>query len=770
MTTLTDLALAHTRRDAELYALDAAAGDGAELVALLDAFWGEARYAGLDDAARARAVLARVRGADRVDHGARAAVERWACAHGLESAPEVVGLGDPLAYGGVPVQGELFGETRVALPPWPFEEGPFDVVVADVPARELDAAAREKVRGDYAVAAGTFPADVPFVERLLGLVADDGVLALRLRLAVLRREYGRALVEEVGRRTRLIELRHEGEHVVLVLARRTTGDGGALLRALGSEAAARVLRAMTAGSATTLGEHVQAHGGALGSTSSPGYDEVWEVPAGRGDRVPTRALVRGSDVAQWRIGEGARVAWPYTDEGTPRAVPDPRLVEWLSPYRRLLETRRVFGRPIGARDVRWFEYQQHHASRWSALPAVVIARSGVTPRVAVLRSSAVVSGTALAIGARDLDDALFIAGVLGSSLAAFWMTQAFHIYPTDAGLAFELTVAGLSTFPMPAGGHRDVVDAMRRIDQLGRSRRGVRAAIDGDPERLDARLDGVARANAEIDEALALAEGALDDAVFTAFSIAADDVTRAVVAEHVPARRPPARSELSEEREELGAWLVDLVARGLGEQRVPCRPAAGVDVIADWVRAQPLGRAVLARLDTELATVLMEAAAPCEPEVTYSPTGLEKLARWAQGDCVPFAPQDYGGSAIEPLSWSSSRLRRALWRLRGRYNVPRERFTYFAALSAARGVAHFGSREGALETTPRDAGTAMPAQVDLDRMIQARATLTAAWETEAAISDRLYDDGWSARDVRVTLEALERAGRAVRRGGRWRGC
>lgn len=732
------------------------------LLQVADAMWAQPRYADLPSGQRAQRVLARIRAADHADRGAADAVHRWARERGVP-ADGVVAIGEPLAFATEPVQGELFGETVITRPPATFGEAPFDVVIANVPRRELNKIQRERLRLRYDAITGQFTAEVPLVERLLDLVVPGGVIALRIRKAVLRREFGRALVEELGRRTQLLAVEEDGDCVVAAMRLSSSGGSTTLLRAFGDERAAYVLRAIESGARLRLGDLLD---GAIGSTSAPGFDDVWAPPAWLASHASTVPCITGADVGRWRF-DTTTILWPYDEHGRRRALPDETLVAWLSQFRALLESRELFGRSLEERDVRWYEYLEHQPERWGNVPAIVMAKSGSAPHVAVLRAPAVVAGSAFAMRPLPEADLHFVAGMLASSVASFWMKQTFHVYRTDDGSVFEATAAGLHDFPVPAHSD-DVAQAARALERVARSIRPLRDAIAGEPERLANRLESAQQANARLRGEFIRHQTHLDAMTRAAYGLDEDERVAQMLQD--PALHRLTDSGRAREQEVLLDWLVDRVGEAFATRHLPVdRPVVDVEV-GDWLRSQPLARAVLARAGVSETDVLVRGAVPAEPLLTYSELGIDKLRRWADGAPLPFRAEDYAAVSISVPAISASVHRRNVWRWRGRFNVAREPFVLFVELSRERGRPHFAwggtPRAAHQQWTQRLAEPQV--QIDLERLIQMRAALTGRSATAAQLADEFYAAGWSGVDVDAALAALQRAGVVVMRGGNWR--
>lgn len=777
--------------------LDAAAGDGATAVAIAAVLFADPRNAGLDEAARVANVLDAIRLADRTPRGARRAMVEWARGHGVDvdEADVPISFGDPLSFSAEPVQGLLFEETNVPRPPAAFEQGPYDLVVADVPRQALPADRRASLRDRFQAAAGRFSYEAPFIERLLHLVHDDGIVALRVRTAALRRDFAKQLVEDVLAQTEITAFEQDGDDVVLVLRPGGTPSGAALIRAFGSEDAARVLRAVAQASASTLIEQLQ---GPVGRTSTPGCDDIWEPPARLLPNLPTVAMVRGEDLEPWRAERVRKIVWPYDAEGRRLDPPPAQVVEWLARFRTVLERRRFYGESMERRGLRWFDYLEHHPGRWRHVPTLVLARNGTQPRCVIARSPIVVSGSAVSATPSAAEDAPMLAGLLNSSIGCFWFKHAFHVYETSDGMSFEVTAQGLGEFPVPIDGLDDIRQVASTLDRLGRSLGAVRDAIDGEPERLEARLDALVDGNARIRREIEFWSDELDWAAYAAYGIAPTYRARSFASVAIEdadaiqgARRdwmqtsPSLRLLESREfktsaadprrsvRDAVAEWLVDEVDRGFAQGELPRDRPVPASEIADWLRSRALARRCLRLVAVATEDLLLSSSVPFEPTRLFSRPGLERLARWAQGEPEPFGMGDFAAVDGEVPAESASQHQRRVWALRGRFNVPRERFIHLAELSERLERPFFAwagasDRErSALADRVADGGEA--AQLDLERLLQMRTAFASGkTATTAQIADALWAQGWTYREVRLALSVLEQGGSVRQRRGRWR--
>jgi hypothetical protein len=131
-----------------------------------------------------------------------------------------------------------------------------------------------------------------------------------------------------------------------------------------------------------------------------------------------RPVLRGEVIRAWRSEPGpAHIVYPCGDDGRPlRALP-PGVRSWLLPWRARLE-QRTDGR--GARA--WWSLFRTESARGDR-PRVVWADIGRVPQALVLEAGdpTIALNTCYVLRTRDLDDALTLAAILNTPLAAAWL-------------------------------------------------------------------------------------------------------------------------------------------------------------------------------------------------------------------------------------------------------------------------------------------------------------------------------------------------------------
>ncbi|MBL0799501.1 BREX-2 system adenine-specific DNA-methyltransferase PglX [Streptomyces albidoflavus] len=226
----------------------------------------------------------------------------------------------------------------------------------------------------------------------------------------------------------------------------------------------------------------------IGAGAVPREHEAYELGRGalRRRRIPSeyqRPMVAGADIRDYSIGEPALSVWPYSSKTlTPEA---PEIVQrTLWPNRTHLQRRVAFGKGHLDRGLSWFEYSMFFAERYRnplSIAYVVVSTNNqflLDRGEKIFKQSAPVikfpAGTPESEGSQIL-------GVLNSSTACFWLQQVSHNKGegggarVDAGYSamgseawknnYELTVARLRTFPLPASYPTTLMTTLDHIAQ-----------------------------------------------------------------------------------------------------------------------------------------------------------------------------------------------------------------------------------------------------------------------------------------------------------------
>jgi len=130
-----------------------------------------------------------------------------------------------------------------------------------------------------------------------------------------------------------------------------------------------------------------------------------------------RPLVRGESLVRWRLGpDAAQIIWTHDDTGAPLHTLPPHAQRWLARSRRALERR------SDSRSDRWWSLFRVE-SACSSSPRVIWADFGRAPKAAVLDAGdpTVPLNTCYSVTCPDIVDALALAAILNSRIAAAWL-------------------------------------------------------------------------------------------------------------------------------------------------------------------------------------------------------------------------------------------------------------------------------------------------------------------------------------------------------------
>ena len=196
-----------------------------------------------------------------------------------------------------------------------------------------------------------------------------------------------------------------------------------------------------------------------------------------------RPLIRGEHVTRWRLSpSGERVIWTHGSNGQPLDRLPPRAERWLRGWRR-----RLIARSDARGAARWWTlFRTESAS--SEMARVVWADFGRALTAAVLDSGdpAVPLNTCYAVRCAELDDALALAAVLNSPLAAAWLSTLAE--PARGGYRRYLGWT-LSLLPLP----RDWERAREILVPLARCARGGSPMSDAELLHATVRAYGLRR-------------------------------------------------------------------------------------------------------------------------------------------------------------------------------------------------------------------------------------------------------------------------------------
>lgn len=469
---------------------------------------------------------------------------------------------------------------------------------------------------------------------------------------------------------------------------------------------------------------------AIGFSVITGEDNVLMQPRSALVRAGVREChvrrnVIGEEIRDWSVGEGEYCIWPYTDDGerlSADAIPD--VLKFLWPYRRPLQERKAFGRPIEERGLPWWALREVYSKRMRTPLTITFAFVATHNHFVLDRGGKVFNRSAPIIklpeGATE-DDHLALLAYLNSSTACFWMKQVF--FPKTSGtnvgdvrgqehrIAYEFAGTGLAALPIPPRAS-SLVPYARLLSQLADERQAcepwnvIRTTSDG--SRLSEALTSAERRWHSILGEMVAVQEALDSRVYSLFGLSeerAPDPQAAAKSPCAPADRAFLQGEQSGE---AGIMETALYKRPwFGRQGVFHRDERSYrDLLAEaareWVRLilesvsreltaiAPASRIVLDRARTwaELAGSATDATAFCTSELQgesvpylaslrYSEIGLEKRAAWERTWDLQRredAGEKVGDIPIPPKYDPKDFRKPEYFRLRGKLDVPKERF------------------------------------------------------------------------------------------------
>lgn len=211
-----------------------------------------------------------------------------------------------------------------------------------------------------------------------------------------------------------------------------------------------------------------------------GYEAAVRAADGRAGTLPDamlRPVLRGENLRAWSVAGSEWILWTHDERGAPLASLPPLAERWLARWRRTLERR------SDARNARrWWELFRIDGAR-SDRPRVVWPDVGRSPRAVVLdaHDPRIALNSCYVSRCPTLDDALALAAVLNSPLAAAWLGVLAE--PARGGYARYLAWT-TSLLPLP----RDWTRARLILAPL--AERGMA----GDPPSTDVLLEAALEA------------------------------------------------------------------------------------------------------------------------------------------------------------------------------------------------------------------------------------------------------------------------------------
>ncbi|NLI19585.1 MAG: BREX-2 system adenine-specific DNA-methyltransferase PglX, partial [Actinomycetales bacterium] len=192
----------------------------------------------------------------------------------------------------------------------------------------------------------------------------------------------------------------------------------------------------------------------IGFAAITGDDEVFVRGSGaavlRRSQVPTRHLIEGEHVRDYRFSDSVTTVYPYPVEIAQAAD------EVFWPYRTVLRNGLAFGKTREDKGAWWGEYILPNHNRLESPLLLVFASVSTHNHFVLGRGGKVLNRHApvikLAAGATE-DDHLVLLGILNSSTACFWLRE--QSYDKGTGeepweRRVEFTGTKLQEFPLPA--------------------------------------------------------------------------------------------------------------------------------------------------------------------------------------------------------------------------------------------------------------------------------------------------------------------------------
>ncbi len=465
----------------------------------------------------------------------------------------------------------------------------------------------------------------------------------------------------------------------------------------------------------------------VGIACVTGEDEVFLLPedAARRLRVGrSRALVTGEYVRDWSLASAGEVVFPYDAEL--ERLPSDALgneTRYLWPFRSVISRRKRFGVPMLDRGLAWYELQELYSDKLRTSLTIVFAFVATHNHFVLDRGGKVFNRSApiikLPADATE-DDHLALLAYLNSSTAAFYFRQAGHSkgaqgvnegHKSEEWEQFlEYSGALVESIPVPPDWRslsslgRDAVAAATDVTRM---HQGVCVAAD---DLLDA---ATLQFNGALCRLVAIQER-IDWRVYELFGLVsgsppigsevrpgtrpfewrlAREVTSWFTRNGYPVPHGEPAKELGEALRIIEAvpevslleqptfkhrWtLPDLAATRLREHRRVALDAIENEFTSTLPRTARSLAENLSNLQPPFERDLLEdEAVPYLATLRFSPTGLVKHAIW-QECWTSQRAEDAGGEpsvTVPPRYKSEDYQRTTYWQLRGKLDVPRERF------------------------------------------------------------------------------------------------
>lgn len=449
-----------------------------------------------------------------------------------------------------------------------------------------------------------------------------------------------------------------------------------------------------------------------------------------------RGFVLGEHVRDWSLSGVGDALWPYTADTLDPVSGVPEIERFLWPWKTQLKRRVAFGKTQQERGLPWTAYSMFFSKRARTPLTVTFAFVATHNHFVLDRGGRVFNRTAPIIKLPETateDDHYALLAYLNSSTACFWMKQVFYPKATSVGDVstekgrpeanrYEFAGTGLGNLPLPPWAPEDrqrAVEVSRRLCALGEERSELtpKALLAGRLRRSLSELES--RRQAIRAEMVVLQED-LDWLVYKAWGLVSEYHPSGPI-ERVPVRPFErsrsvwpgweARRSKIEESPELGLledpmfkrlWLGRQGVFGHGsltvEDETRMAVAEHVQDAVELLLREPVTRSaasllmdVVGRVQRalEAVTELTDVEAHVrnvlqEPEcmpylavMRFTPAGFEKHREWLKTWELQ-RQEDSGetvGAVPVPPKYKPEDFRdSSYWSLRGKLDVPKERF------------------------------------------------------------------------------------------------
>lgn len=256
---------------------------------------------------------------------------------------------------------------------------------------------------------------------------------------------------------------------------------------LGGGGATELKELLEARAEKRLGEVVES----IGISCVTGEDDVYLLPHDAAQRLRvgrTMPLVTGEFVRDWSLEPAGHVVFPYDDSLNVRSAGEAKdELRHLWAFRAIVNKRRRFGTPMVDRGLAWYELQELYSSKLRTPLTITFAFVATHNHFVLDRGGKVFNRSAPIIKLPESateDDHYALLAYLNSSTACFWMKQVF--YPKggdqmgDGGRTsstswqdrYEFAGTGLKALPLPFG-MDGLKDFGRRLSELATKRQNL---------------------------------------------------------------------------------------------------------------------------------------------------------------------------------------------------------------------------------------------------------------------------------------------------------